>query len=280
MNGRANSSMDLAVSDKGLLFNFAKNHPEEFAQTLNGAASDEGHAVLDSLPTLIAIQVIAFAPRFWAMKYIELKTTEEIVHWLNQGSIDTVARLARRIPEDLRDEVVRHLKDTKKNRALQQYVRFSKNTVATVADKDFVSFREDETCSSVIRQLRELELEQSENVLIISIDERVLGLLDETKLLRSGKHEPIRSCVLKTTLLPVNSPIQAVLELEDWHRVDRLPVVDRERIAIGLLRWSQISEYDQHSEETEEESTHLVVEILSTLFDVAKSLSNSSGKQS
>lgn len=273
MNTTTTSTPTFDISPNGLLFNFAKGHPEEFSQTLNSTPSKEAYRILDSLPTLVRVEVLAFSARLWAMKYIQTKTSDDIVEWMNRGSIDTVIRLARRIPEDLRKEIVRKIKDGKKVRAIQRYVRFAKNTVATVADKDFVSFREDETCSSVIRQLRELELEESENVLILSLDERVLGLVDETKLIRSGKHEPIKSCVLRTALLPANAPVQAVIELEDWHRIDRLPVVDRGGIAVGILRWTQVTDYEVTPEDIEEESSPLVVEILNTLFDVAKSLS-------
>jgi len=273
MNTTSTSTPTFDISPNGLLLNFAKGHPEEFSQTLNSTPSEEAYRILDSLPTLVRVEVLAFSARLWAMKYIQSKPTDDIADWMNRGSIDTVIRLARRIPEDVRKEVVKKIKDGKKVRAIQRYVRFAKNTVATVADKDFVSFREDETCSSVIRQLRELELEESENVLILSLDERVLGLVDETKLIRSGKHEPIKSCVLRTALLPANAPVQAVIELEDWHRIDRLPVVDRGGIAVGILRWTQVTDYEVTPEDLEEESSPLVVEILNTLFDVAKSLS-------
>lgn len=273
MNTNSPTPSTFDISPNGLLFNFAKGHPEEFSHTLNSTPREEAYRILDSLPTLVRIEVLAFSARLWAMKYLQSKTPDDIVEWLNRGSIDTVIRLARRIPEEIRKEVVGKIKDGKKVRAIQRYVRFAKNTVATIADKDFISFREDETCSSVIRQLRELELEESENVLILTFDERVLGLVDETKLLRSGKHEPIKSCVLTTALLPANAPIQAVIELEDWHRIDRLPVVDRGGIAIGILRWTQVTDYEVTPEDIEEDSSPLVVEILNTLFDVAKSLS-------
>jgi len=278
MNTTSTSTPTFNISPNGLLFNFAKGHPEEFSQTLNSTPSEEAYRILDSLPTLVRVEVLAFSARLWAMKYIQSKPADDIADWMNRGSIDTVIRLARRIPEDVRKAVVEKIKDGKKVRAIQRYVRFAKNTVATVADKDFVSFREDETCSSVIRQLRELELEESENVLILSLDERVLGLVDETKLIRSGKHEPIKSCVLRTALLPANAPIQAVIELEDWHRIDRLPVVDRGGIAIGILCWTQVTDYEVTPEDIEEESSPLVVEILNTLFDVAKSLSKPAPK--
>lgn len=272
--------MDFNLPSHGLVLSFARNHPEEFAQVLQSCTVEEAYQLLDALPILVLIKVVAFAPRRWASQYIESRPVSEISKWIQRGSIDTVTRLARRMPETLRKEVLTNTTDPKKKRAIQQYVNFARHTVAALADKDFLWFRDTTNCAEVILQLREVDLATSENVLIIDEREKVLGLLNENKLLRSGNHEPIKSCVLHTTLLPASSPLHAVLELNDWHYVDRLPVIDRNRHAIGILKWAQLVEQEATFKAAiNDEPQHLILEIMNTLLNAAKEITISGGSK-
>lgn len=264
------------LQDRGLIHNFAEEHPEQFGQVLASCTSIEAHQVLCSLPTDTLIEVLAYAPRNVTVEFIDTQSHEAILKWIHQGSDDAVARIARRLPEDVRSNILTQIKDVNKLRVLREYVNFPKNSVAALADKDFLAFSDKMTCAEVTKHIRNLDEHDTENILIVGSDDRVLGLLDDRRLLRSGREEPITSCIKRTTLLPASAPTKSIVEIEDWHHVDRLPVVDRDRRAIGILHWKHLIERQAvRAEDSNTEDYTLVMDVMSTMLDVIKELPSS-----
>ena len=265
--------MDSVAQQRGLIHNFAEEHPEQFGQILASCDSDEVHQILNGLPTTSLIEVLAYAPRLVSVEFIDTQDTDSILKWIHQGSDDAVARIARRLPEDVRATILTQVKDVKKLRVLREYVNFAKNSVAALADKDFLTFSDGMTCAEVRKSIRSLDEDDVENVLIVNAEEHVLGLLDDRRLLRSGREEPISGCITRTTLLPANAPAKSIVEIDAWHHVDRLPVVDRHRRAIGILHWRRLIEQHKSREEySDSEQYALIMDVMSTFLDVVKEL--------
>ena len=265
--------MESRIRERGLIQNFAEEHPEQFGQVLASCTSDESRRILSGIPTTALIEVLAFAPRQVTVEFLETQPTDSILKWIHQGSDDAVVRIARRLKEDVRATILNRIKDVNKLRVLREYVNFQKNSVAAFADKDFLAFRDNMTCAEVRKQIRNLDEDDTENIIIVSSDDRVLGLLDDRRLLRSGREEPITSCIKRTTMLPANATTKSIVDLEDWHRVDRLPVIDRNQRAIGILHWKRLIEReDFHDSESDSGNYALIMDVMSSMLDVVKEL--------
>lgn len=265
--------MDSAAHHRGLIHNFAEEHPKQFGQVLASCASEEANQILNGLPTATLIEVLAYAPRLVSVDFIDTQDTDSILKWIHQGSDDAVARIARRLSEDVRATILTQIKDVKKLRVLREYVNFAKNSVAALADKDFLTFSDNLSCAEVRKSMRSLDEDDIENILIVNAEEHVLGLLDDRRLLRSGREEPITGCITRTTLLPANAPAKSIVEIDAWHHVDRLPVVDRHRRAIGILHWRRlIEQHKTREEDSDREQYALIMDVMSTFLDVVKEL--------
>ena len=264
---------DSVVQQRGLILNFAEEHPEQFGQVLASCATNEAHLILRDLPTTSLIEVLAYAPRRFTVEFIGTQDSNAILKWIHLGSDDAVARIARRLPEVVRAAVLAQVKDVNKLRVLREYVNFEKDSVAALADKDFLTFPDKMTCAEVRESIRKLDEDDTENLLVVNDEDRVLGLLDDRRLLRSGRSEPIGGCIKRTTLLPASATAKSIVEIEEWHRVDRLPVVDKNRRAIGVLHWDHLIERHKTREDTSQSEEYaLVMDIMSTMLDVVKEL--------
>ncbi|MYD45163.1 MAG: hypothetical protein F4W92_02265 [Gammaproteobacteria bacterium] len=264
---------DSVVLQRGLILNFAEEHPEQFGQVLASCATNEAHQILTDLPHSSVVEVLAYAPRQFTVEFIDTQDSDAILRWIHIGSDDAVTRIARRLPEDVRATVLSQIKDVNKLRVLRDYVNFAKDSVAALADKDYLTFPDKMTCAEVRKSIRNLDKDDTENLLIVNAEDRVLGLLDDRRLLRSGRKEPIAGCIKRTTLLPGSATAKSIVEIEAWHQVDRLPVVDKNRRAIGVLHWEHLIERHQTREDSSQNEEYtLVMDIMSTMLDVVKDL--------
>lgn len=264
---------DSVVLQRGLILNFAEEHPEQFGQVLASCATSEAHQILRDLPTNSLIEVLAYAPRQFSVEFINTQDSDAILRWIHLGSDDAVERIARRLPEEVRATVLAHVKDVNKLRVLREYVNFAKDSVAALADKDFLTFPDKMTCAEATKSIRNLDEDDTENLLVVNAEDRVLGLLDDRRLIRSGRSEPIAGCIKRTTLLPASATVKSIVEIEAWHEVDRLPVVDKNRRAIGVLHWEHLIERHKTREVTSQSEDYaLVMDIMSTMLDVVKEL--------
>lgn len=264
---------DSVVLQRGLILNFAEEHPEQFGQVLASCATSEAHQILRDLPITSLIEVLAYAPRQFTVEFIGTQDSDAILRWIHLGSDDAVARIARRLPEEVRATVLAQVKDVNKLRVLREYVNFAKDSVAALADKDFLTFPDKMTCAEVLTSIRNLDEDDTENLLVVNAEDRVLGLLDDRRLIRSGRSEPIAGCIKRTTLLPASATVESIVEIEAWHEVDRLPVVDKKRRAIGVLHWEHMIERHKTGEVTSQNEDYaLVMDIMSTMLDVVKEL--------
>ena len=264
---------DSVVLQRGLILNFAEEHPEQFGQVLASCATSEAHQILRDLPINSLIEVLAYAPRQFTVEFIGTQDSDAILRWIHLGSDDAVARIARRLPEEVRATVLAQVKDVNKLRVLREYVNFAKDSVAALADKDFLTFPDKMTCAEVTKSIRNLDEDDTENLLVVNSEDRVLGLLDDRRLIRSGRSEPIAGCIKRTTLLPASATVKSIVEIEAWHDVDRLPVVDKNRRAIGVLHWEHLIERHKTREITSQSEDYaLVMDITSTMLDVVKEL--------
>lgn len=266
-------SESVVLQRRGLILNFAEEHPEQFGQVLASCAKMEAHQILNDLPTSAVIEVLAYAPRQFTVEFIDTQDSDLILRWIHLGSDDAVARIARRLPEDVRVTVLSKIKDVNKLRVLRDYVNFAKDSVAALADKDFLTFPEKMTCAEVRKNIRNLDEDDTENLLIVNAEDRVLGLLDDRRLLRSGADEPIAGCIRRTTLLPASATAKSIVEIDAWHQIDRLPVVDKNRRVIGVLHWNKLIERHVTREESSQDGEYaLVMDVMSTMLDVVKEL--------
>lgn len=262
------------LDDRGLALDFAVRHPQEFARVLSGFEYDSAAQVLRLLPDEVLIPVAAHLSQQNIAAIFELHEVDQLAQMLDSASMDDAARILYRLPMSQRSDVLAQISNSRKARVLGKFVRLETNTVGELADKDFLwfpsSMRVDQVRSAIQSAT---DRDAVESAIVLNDDETVLGLLDYIGLTQAESNDVVGNCVLHTISVPAEARPHAVVYFDDWHRVNRLPIVDHNRIPIGVLRWGQLAELaDSPPEDDEPESFSIVYEILNTMIELGRSL--------
>lgn len=270
----------LNLEAPSLVSQFAQKHPSEFARVLSHCDSVEARTILQSLPQASVIPVAAHLTQDIARDFLQEQERDQVVAWLHDATMDDAMRLVQRLPAQERAELVSRIPNAHRKRVLNRSLASGKDSVGEIADKDFLWF----AASTRIDQVR-AEIKKSsdrdaiESAIVVNDDDTVVGLLDYVSLTQAADDALVRTCAIHTTLIPIHARPQAVLYLEDWHRVNRLPVVDHESMPVGVLRWGQIAEMETAVDETEAKDQGIFYEILDTMIELGRDMLTAQGRQ-
>lgn len=262
------------LGENGLVFDFARVHPQDFGRVISSYDTEVAVQVLQLLPRDTLVLVVAHVSQQVATSVFESLEIEELAKLVNSASTDVASRVAYRLSATQRPKLLGLLNDPRRKRVLSKFLDLDANTVGTMADKDFLWFPSSMSVEQVRTAFRSAEDRNTlESALVLNDDESVRGLLDHIGLTQAEDSDRVGNFVEHTVLVPAQARPHAVVYFDDWHRVNRLPVVDQELKPIGVLRWSQLAELaDSSSVEEELESFSIVYEILDTMVELGRSL--------
>ncbi len=262
------------LGENGLVFDFARAHPQDFGRVISSYDTEVAVQVLQLLPRDTLVLVVAHVSQQVATSIFESLEIEELAKLVNSASTDVASRVAYRLSATQRPKLLGLLNDPRRKRVLSKFLDLDANTVGMMADKDFLWFPSSMSVEQVRTAFRSAEDRNAlESALVLNDDESVRGLLDHIGLTQAEDSDRVGNCVEHTVLVPARARPHAVVYFDDWHRVNRLPVVDQELKPIGVLRWSQLAELaDSSSVEEELESFSIVYEIPDTMVELGRSL--------
>ncbi len=269
----------LDIEAPSLVSQFAQKHPNEFARVLSHCDPDEAKTLLQSLPEATVVPVAAHLTQEMALDFLHEQEQDRIVAWLHSATMDEAMRLIHRLPASQRSELISQIPNARRKRVLNRSLMSGKDSVGEIADKDFLWFEGSTRVDQVRREIKSsTDRDAIESAIVVDEEEKVVGLLDYVSLTQAAGDALVRSCVIHTVQIPTHARPQAVLYLEDWHRVNRLPVVDNDSMPVGVLRWGQIAEMEASVEETEARSSGIFYEILDTMIELGREVFTAQGR--
>ena len=261
----------LQLSHHSLIRRFASEHTREFTVVLSRFSVIEIKPLLDALPIRERVTVITTLPQNLVRAYLESKSDERIAQLVGETDIDDSVRLLKRMPPDRWRSVLVHIQDLARRKTLSQILLLPDGTAGSAADKDFQWVRGKTPVNEALREIAQYT-ETADLVLVIDDQDRVLGFAHVVQMLRVPGNTPTGDCVKRVHLLPATVPLHGLIHHPAWFDTSRLPVVNREGRAIGILSRQQIVRIDNYEQSENRPDMHIALESLSALFSVLKQL--------
>ncbi len=226
------------MSNKNLFINelFSK-HPDLAASILETQSSkvlaDLFSSFSDEEIPLILNKLL---PRNAALIVQELGSNLAI-KYLEKLNADEISLILRYLDSDNIEEILEAL-STKKTKACKLLLNYPLQTVGAWMQTNVITIREDSTIEDEIELIKNSEEDPiSDIVCVLDENNYFVGLTFIASILKAEKSKPVKDIITSiSTTIPGNTPLSVVEMNKLWESNDFLPVVDKKRKFMGILR--------------------------------------------
>lgn len=212
---------------------FARKHPDAFANVLVRGEEAEINTILNRLPPAVAVMV---ASRLPMSRMSELLRDHEdaVASWLADAPVNDAITLLGRIPRERCLALVNSLADRERRRRFLQYLQYPSHSVGALVTDVPLKFAADTPAEKVLADLREIDTDTTGPAVVILSEGRYLGLLDIWKLYAGeAVSGPIRNYLTAAPPLYAETPVASAIADPGWYSYNWLPVIDHEERVLG-----------------------------------------------
>lgn len=212
---------------------FARKHPDAFANLVVRGEDEEINAVLNRLPPAIAVMVASRLPVSRMSKLLN-DHEDAVGSWLADAPVDDAITLLGRIPRERCLALVNSLPDRERRRRFLQYLKYPSHSVGALVTDVPLKFAADIPAEKVLAELREIDTDTTGPAVVILSEGHYLGLLDVWKLYAGeAVTGPIRNYLIAAPPLYAETPAASAISDPSWHTYNWLPVIDHEQRVLG-----------------------------------------------
>ena len=168
---------------------------------------------------------------------LSIMDTEEMVAIMEGLNADDIADILQQLPERVMAEVLSAMSESDRQR-VQSVLAYGEETAGGLMDTDTVSVRPNLTLDVVLRYLRRHEKlpKSTDNLFVVSRQDRFIGLLPLTRLLTADPSVTVRE-IMTTDVepIPADMPDYEVAQLFAKYDWITAPVVDENNRLLGRI---------------------------------------------
>ncbi len=222
---------------------------KELRETLNDINSADFPNILDSVDEDKIIMVYRLLSKEKAAEvFVELDheaqqnlikylTDTEIKNVMNEIYMDDAADLIEEMPSNVVKRILSNT-DPSNRKIINELLKYPEDTAGTIMTTEFIDLKENMTVEDAFASIkrRALKKETVYNCYVLSIDRKLLGVIDIKDLLIAERDELIKN-IMDTNVVKVNTleDQEEVAKMFDKYYYIALPVVDQENRLVGII---------------------------------------------
>ncbi len=252
--------------DQTLASHLLAAHPSQAAAVLEDLSDDAVLGVLAAAPAPVAAAVLArVAPLHAAavLSQIEGELGRDVV--LHLG-LDLSADLARRMEPDHRAGFLGTLEPAVAE-MLETLIQFPEGTAGSLMDSRVLCLPLDVTVGDAIEQIRNAPDSIRYNLYVVDRERRLVGVLNLRELLLADRKQTLKS-VARSDVMSIqgHQDRNAILAHPAWREAHSLPVVDRQGLYLGAIRYRTLRRLESESARHRARQDSHTAEALGDLF--------------
>lgn len=252
--------------DKTLASHLLTAHPAQAAAVLEGLPDQAVLGIFgETSAPVVATTLARVAPLRAAglLSGVAGDLAQEVV--LHLG-LDLSADLVRRMEPDRRSSFVECLEPTVAE-MLKALIQFPEGTVGSLMDSRVLALPLDVTASDAIEQIRRTPDSIRYNLYVVDREARLVGVLNLRELLLADRDQTLES-IARSDVMSIqgHEHRSAILDHPAWREAHSLPVVDREGVYLGAIRYHTLRRLERESTRNRVRQSAHTAEALGELF--------------
>jgi magnesium transporter len=227
----------VSEAEIALLTTFAIEHPIDFAHLLERGTPEESAHVLTQLDHETASIVVARMTPSAAAAAICAIDLENAAEILSEAGASNAAGVLARCPEESRRRLL-GLVSGREADAIRRLLMHAAQTAGSIMDALVPCVADDATVGDALQQIRDQVDHAQYYVYIVDRQQHLVGVTTLRELFQA---EPTTSVLRvmreRPAKLQAYASLAAVIAHPGWRHYHALPVVDRENVLLGAIRY-------------------------------------------
>ncbi len=170
-------------------------------------------------------------------KLINCLTDAEIKNVMNELYMDDAVDLIEEMPSNVVKRILANTKPANR-KIINELLKYPDDTAGTLMTTEFIDLKENMTVEDAFKFIKRKELKKETvyNCYVVTIDRKLLGVIDIKDLLIAERDELIKD-IMDTNVVKVNTleDQEEVTRMFDKYNYIALPVVDQENRLVGII---------------------------------------------
>lgn len=200
--------------------------------------------VFKILPKSICAEVFSYVDSDIQEKLVLALNDKDIAYLLEEMYIDDAVDFVEEMPANVVEKVLKSANKDTRN-LINKFLKYDDSSAGSIMTTEFIDVRENMTCKSAIKRVKNLASNMETINVIYAIDnERVLkGVLSIRDLLLSDDDSKI-SDIMKENVISANTDTdqEEIIRLFRQYDFIALPIVDKEKRLVGIVTVDDVIE--------------------------------------
>jgi magnesium transporter len=215
---------------------FVSSHPAEAARVLERIPGPDAAALFESIPARNGAPVLTAMLPSAAARVLGCLADGPALALLTAAGMQGAVSVLRYVPEPQRARLIAGL-PTATAVASRTLLGYAEDTVGAWTDPEMIEMSPDTSAAAALARVRGGHEAQVEQIYVVDNEERLIGIAELHELLRAPEASTLAALMRKpSAVLTAGTPLAAAASQRGWERSGVLPVVDRGRRLIGLMR--------------------------------------------
>lgn len=227
----------MSDAENALLTTFATEHPIDFAHLLERGTPEEVAHVLRQVDHETASIVVARMTPSAAAAALCTMELEHAADILSEAGASNAAGVIARCPEQARRALLGRLTGREAD-AIRRLLLHAAQTAGAIMDALVPCVADDATVGEVLRQIKDQVDHALYYVYIIDRQQRLAGVTTLRELFQADPEVSVLSVMReRPAKIQSHASFAAVTAHPGWRHYHALPVVDRENVLLGAIRY-------------------------------------------
>ncbi|MFH1692225.1 MAG: CBS domain-containing protein [Candidatus Omnitrophota bacterium] len=221
------------VSQKEL----AKIPPEELSEIMLDLAPQHRVALFKTLDIITKSQLLATLDFKSQQSLLEDLAEKDAVEILNHLPADEAVDLLAELPRKKTDSIL-SLMESKNAKMLSTLLGYSGESAGGLMTTEYIAVLQDSTIEQALNIVKEKtpKAETIQNIYIVDSQGHLVGTTFLRRLIIANIHDNVMMAALKkTVMIRIEDDVQKIALLMDKYNIAALPVVDENKILVGII---------------------------------------------
>ena len=234
-------------NDMVILAHFIEHHPSDVARILERLKIEDTVSLLKEIPVDHTVTVFQKLDRFTALKCLENLGTEKSAGIIETLPFGIASILLRQVNEELREAILGKLSDTV-SLPLRRTLIYPANSAGALTDPMVLSLPDDITIKEAQRRVLKYPEKTIYYLYVVTREEILCGVINLRELMLAQPADQLKTVMNKdVTRLSAELTFQAILDHPGWQEYHTLPVVEKNDLFLGAIRYEMLKRIERES---------------------------------